>query len=95
MIDGAIPTTMPDGVGPTYPEQIAATLTADQRRMILARKVDKGGEGAKSWESTFGLDSRLWERFSEDPYSPRLTKLGLRVFYAIIALKASGHKYHE
>ena len=72
----------------SLPDEIAASLTEDQRRMVLNGRVDTGGEGSKRWESTFSLDDRLWERTTLHP-EPKLTKLGLRVYYAIIAERAT------
>ena len=74
-------------MGEPYPEEILAELNADQRRMIIAGKVDRGGEGARSWEHVFGSDSRIWQRTTTRP-EPHLTKLGIRIYYAIISEQA-------
>ena len=74
-------------------EQIAASLTEDQQRMVMAGRVDTGGEGSERWESIFGLDSRIWQRTTIEP-EPRLTRLGLKVYYAIAASR-SKRDHHD
>ena len=69
---------------PTFAQKIAAELNADQRRMVLAGKVDSGGEGSLSWSSSFSNDTRIWQMTSTRP-EPQLTRLGLDVYYALIA----------
>ena len=78
--------------GATVPEQIVEFLNPDERRMVLSGRVDKGGEGSASWEHIFGLNDVLWERHANDPFNPRLTKLGRSVMYAIAARKAKGEQ---
>ena len=72
-------------------EQIAASLTEDQQRMVMAGRVDTGGEGSERWESIFGLDSRIWQRTTIQP-EPRLTKLGLKIYYAIASDRSKGDR---
>lgn len=71
----------------TYPEQILEELSDDQKRMVLAGKVDTGGHDASAWTHTFAGDERIWQRSTSRP-EPHLTPLGLRVYYALIAEKA-------